>query len=47
MILEMVFILGLTTGLFTGLIVYLIIYREDVKAVKEFNKRQEKYRKMI
>ena len=47
MILECVFILGLITGMFASLILFLIIYREDIKPKEEFNKRQEKYKKMI
>ena len=47
MILECVFILGLTTGTVAGLILFYIIFREDMKAVDEFNDRQKRYRKMI
>ena len=47
MIIEMVFLLGLTTGIFAGVILFFIIFYEEIKAVKEFNERQEKYRKMI
>ena len=46
MILEAVFILGLITGLVAGLILFYILFYEDMKAVKEFNERQEKYKKM-
>ena len=47
MILECVFILGLTTGLVAGLILFYIVFYEDMKAVKEFNERQERYRRMV
>lgn len=47
MILECVFLLGLFTGMFASVILFLIIYREDLKAEKEFDKRQEKYKKLI
>ena len=47
MILESVFLLGLITGLVAGLILFYIIFRDDFRAVEEFNQRQERYRKMI
>ncbi|WP_295588764.1 hypothetical protein [uncultured Methanobrevibacter sp.] len=47
MILELVFIIGLITGLVAGLIVFYLLFREDFKALDEFEERQEKYRKMI
>ena len=47
MILECVFILGLTTGLVAGLILFYIVFYEDMKSVKEFNERQERYRRML
>ena len=47
MILEIVFILGLTTGICASSILFYILFYEDMKAVKEFNRRQERYRKMI
>lgn len=47
MILEIVFIIGLITGLVAGLILFYFLFREDLKALDEFNKRQEKYRKII
>ena len=47
MILEIVFILGLCTGLITGLILFYILFHDDLKALDEFEERQEKYRKMI
>jgi len=46
-ILDIVFLLGLTTGILTAVILFYIFYYEDIKAVKEFNERQEHYRKMI
>lgn len=47
MILELTFILGLTTGIVTGLILFYILFRDDLKAMDEFEERQERYRKMI
>ena len=47
MILESVFLLGLITGLVVGLILFYIIFRDDFRAVEEFNQRQERYKKMI
>lgn len=47
MIMEIVFLLGLITGCLACLILFLIIYREDIKAVKEFDERQERYKRMI
>ena len=47
MILELVFIIGLITGIIAGLILFYILFREDFKALDEFEERQEKYRKMI
>ena len=47
MIFELVFIIGLITGLVAGLILFYILFREDFKALDEFNDRQERYRKMI
>lgn len=47
MILELVFIMGLTVGLVVGLILFYILFRDDLKALDEFNERQERYRKMI
>lgn len=46
MILELVFIIGLGTGLLAGLILFFICEYEDRKARKEFDERQEKYKKM-
>lgn len=47
MILELVFILGLTTGLVASLILFYFIFYEDLKALDEFEKRMEKYKRMI
>lgn len=47
MILELVFILGLIVGLSAALILFFIYSYEDKKAEKEFNERQERYKKMI
>lgn len=47
MILELIFLIGLTTGTVAGLILFYIIFREDMKAVEEFNERQERYKRMI
>lgn len=47
MILELIFLMGLFTGLVAGLILFYILFYDDLKSVKEFNKRQKKYRKMI
>ena len=47
MILEVVFILGLCTGFLAGLILFFICEYEDRKARKEFDERQERYKRMI
>ena len=47
MIFEIFFLLGLITGLLAGLILFLIIYSDDLKALEEFEDRQERYRRMI
>lgn len=47
MILELTFLIGLTTGSIAGLILFYFIFWDDIKAAKEFNKRQNRYRKMI
>lgn len=46
MILEIFFLSGLATGVFASLILVIFFYRED-KSSKEFEERQERYRKMI
>ena len=46
MILELIFLSGLFTGVLASLILVLFFYRES-KADKEFDERQEKYKKMI
>lgn len=46
MILECVFLLGVITGLAASLIIFLFISHEERKAKKEFDERQEKYKKM-
>ena len=47
MILELIFLIGLTTGLLAGVILFYIIYYDELKAAREFNERQEQYKKMI
>ena len=47
MILELVFLIGLLTGMIAGGILFYLIYWDDFQAVKEFNKRQDQYRRMI
>jgi|GEM_PF-5849543 len=44
MILEISFLIGLITGLVTSLILFLIIFKDNDD---DFEKRQERYRKMI
>jgi len=47
MIFEVLFFIGVIIGIIAGILIcYAILYKE-IKAVKEFNKRQERYRKMI
>lgn len=46
MILELVFILGLTLGLVAGLILFYILFHDDLKAADDFEERQKKYKKM-
>lgn len=46
-LLEICFIIGLTAGLVGGLILFFIIFYDDMKAVSDFNKRQEDYKKRI
>ena len=45
--LQICFLIGLTTGIIASGILFYIIFYEDIKAVKEFNERQERYRRMI
>lgn len=47
MIWEIVFFLGLMLGVITGIILFYTIFYEDMHSVKEFNKRQEHYRKWL
>lgn len=47
MILELTFLIGLTTGSIAGLILVYILFGEDLKALDEFEKRQERYKRMI
>lgn len=47
MILELVFILGLITGMLASLILFSIIYYDEIKASKDFEERQEQYKRMI
>lgn len=47
MILETCFLIGLFTGLCAGLILFYILFYDDIRAVKEFNERQGKYKRMI
>ena len=47
MIYEIAFLLGLTVGLVAGLILFYFLFYEDLKALDEFEERQERYRKMI
>lgn len=44
MIIELTFLIGLTTGLIAALILFLIVFR---KKDDDFEKRQERYKKMI
>lgn len=46
MILEIVFFIGLLAGILAGIVLFYTIFYEDMKAVEEFNERQEKYKKM-
>lgn len=47
MIIGIIFLLGLTTGLVAGLILFYILFHDDLKALDKFDKRQERYRRMI
>ena len=42
-----VFIIGLSTGMFAGSVLFYIFYYDEIKAVREFNKRQERYKRMV
>lgn len=42
-----IFFGGMATGICLGVLIFYIIFREDLKALNEFNKRQEKYKEMI
>lgn len=44
---QLAFLIGFGTGIFVCTVLFFIIFYEDIKAVREFNDRQEKYRKMI
>lgn len=46
MILELFFLAGLFTGVLASLILVIFFYRED-KRSREFDERQEKYKRMI
>ncbi len=46
MILELIFLSGLATGILASIILVLIFYKEE-KASKDFEERQEKYKRMI
>ena len=47
MILELIFIFGLITGVIAGLILFYILFHDDLKALDDFDERQERYKKMI
>ena len=47
MILEIIFLTGLFTGLVAGLILFYFLFHDDLKALDDFDERQERYRKMI
>ena len=47
MILELIFISGLITGLLAGLILFYFLFHDDLKALDDFDERQEKYKRMI
>ena len=46
MMLELIFISGLITGLLAGLILFYFLFHDDLKALDDFDERQEKYKKM-
>ena len=47
MILELIFLTGLFTGLLAGLILFYFLFYDDLKALDDFDERQQRYRKMI
>lgn len=47
MILELIFIFGLIIGVIAGLILFYILFHDDLKALDDFDERQERYKKMI
>ena len=47
MILELVFLLGLISGYVASLILFYLLFGEDLKALDEFEKRQESYKRML
>ena len=47
MILELVFLFGLIVGLLAALILFYFLFHDDLKALDDFDERQERYRKMI
>lgn len=47
MILELIFLTGLCTGLLAGLILFYFLFHDDLRALDDFDERQERYRKMI
>lgn len=46
-ILQICFFIGLILGVLAGIILFYTIFYEDMKAVDEFNKRQEHYKKWL
>lgn len=46
-ILQIAFFIGLICGIIAGLILFYTIFYEDMKAVEDFNKRQDHYRKWL
>lgn len=44
---KIAFILGLITGMIACLILFYILYYNDIKAVRDFYKRQEDYKRRI
>lgn len=47
MILELTFLLGILVGDLSSFLIFYLLFRDDLKALDEFEKRQERYRKMI